>query len=176
MSIPNRLLALDLRARRFGFAVLENQSKLLDWGVRSFGEDGENFKSTLSDRINTLIGFYEPFAAVTRLRKYHSSVSKKRFAAVLASVRSESRRNSIRLFVITTHQVQRRFAENGQATKHEIATSLAKQFEELSWKLPLRRKSYQSEAPILTVFDAVANGIVFLESQTRSTPNVGAEP
>lgn len=159
LSFTRRLLALEIRARRLGFAVFEAPTRLLDWGVRSFGEQGAEVRSTVADRISTLLAFHKPFAVVVRARKYHSAVQNKRFAAILTAIRAETRRYTTKFYVLTASQVRARFALNGQATKHDIATGLAKQFEELSWRLPQRRKSYQSEAPVMAVFDAVANGV-----------------
>ena len=167
-----RLLALDIRASRFGFAVFEGPTRLLDWGVRSFGEQGEKLKSTVSDRIATLLAFHRPFAVVVRLRKYHSAAHHKRLTTVLSSTRAEIGRHPTKCFAITTHRVKKCFAMTHQVTKHDIATWLANQFEELSWRLPTRRQSFQSEAPIMAVFDAVANGIAFFSTHTRSNPRV----
>jgi len=169
--MPKRLLALEIRASRFGFAVLEGPTKLLDWGVRSFGEQRGRLRSTAADRIATLLAFHKPFAVVVRIRKYHSSIQNRRFAGIMASIKAETRRNSTKFCALTTRQMRDRLALNGQTTKHDIATSLAKQFEELSWKLPRRRRFYQSEAPVMVVFDAVANGIAFFET-SRSSPNI----
>jgi len=33
---PIRILALDLHPRSFGYVVVENSSRLLDWGVCSY--------------------------------------------------------------------------------------------------------------------------------------------
>jgi hypothetical protein len=166
MSTPKRLLALEIRASKLGFIVLEVPERLLDWGVRSFGEQNQRIRSTVSDRITTLLAFHNPLVVVVRVRKYHTDIQNKKFLAVVAAIRAETRRNSKELFVLTTRQVRDHFAYRGQVTKHDIAASLANQFEELSWKLPRRRKAYQSEAPAMLVFDALANGMAFVEKQT----------
>lgn len=169
MSIPKRLLALELRASKLGFTVLEIPATLLDWGVRSFGEENEDLKSGVSDRIGILQAFYKPSAIVLRLRQYHSVSQNERFMAAVTAIRSEARRTATKFVVLTAGQVTRHFAQRGKVTKHEIATTLARRFEELSWKLPRRRKVYESEAPAMLVFDALANGIAHLEREARST-------
>src|SRR5947207_9699800 len=175
MSMPKRLLALEIRASRLGFAVLEGSTRLLDWGVRSFGEQNEKLRSAASDRIATLLAFHKPTAVVVRARKYHSGVQNKRFLTIVAAIRAETTRNSTKFFVLTVREVRAHFGPNGQVTKHGIATSLAKQFEELSWKLPGRRKAYQSEARAMLVFDALANGVAFLGRQTPSASGTRRE-
>lgn len=171
--MPKPLLALEIRASRLGFAVLEGSARLLDWGVRSFGEQNQEVRPAVSDRIITLLAFHNPWTVVMRAHKYHSAVNNKKFLAITAAIRAETKRNSTKFCVLTTGQVRHHFALRGQVTKHDIATSLANQFEELSWKLPHRRKAFQSEAPAMLVFDALANGIAFVERQTP--PSSGGE-
>jgi len=166
--MPKRLLALEVRASRLGFAVFEGPTKLLDWGVRSFERGNKTLRSSVSDRIGILLAFHRPFAVVMRGRTYHSVSQKRVFVNIVSAIGAEARRNSTKFIVLTARQVQTCFAPGGQIAKHDIAVNLAKQFEELSWKLPHRRKSYQSEAPVMVVFDAVANGIAFFWTQTQS--------
>jgi hypothetical protein len=58
--------------------------------------------------------------------------------------------------------VRRFFDQTGSATKHEIASTLAEWFIELAWKLPAKRKPWQSENYQMVIFDAVATGAAFL--------------
>lgn|SRR4029077_2745888 len=160
--MSQRLLALEIRTSRVGFVVLEGSARLLDWGVRSLGEQGQRIRSTVSDRITTLLAFHNPSTVVVRIRNYHSAGHNKNLLAIVASIKAETKRNSKEFCVLTTRQVRDHFALKGQNTKHDIATSLANQFEELSWKLPRRRKAFQSEARAMLVFDALANGITFV--------------
>ena len=169
MPLPKRLLALEIRASRLGFAAIEMPARLLDWGVRSLGEPHAQLRSVVSDRIATLMVFHRPQTVVVRARKYRSRVQNARFLAIVAAVRVETRRHSAKFRIITSAQVKDCFASNGKVPKHAIAKTLADQFEELSWKLPGRRKPYQSEAPAMLVFDALANGVAFATRKTRST-------
>jgi hypothetical protein len=169
--MPKWLLALEVRASRIGFAVFEGPTRLLDWGVRSFETGNKTLKSSAADRIATLLAFHRPFAIVLRSRTYNSASQRRVFATIAGSIRAEAKRYSSKLIVLAPRQVQSCFSPTGQVTKHDIAVTLAKRFEELSWKLPQRRKSYQSEAPVMAVFDAVANGIAFFERHPPSRPD-----
>lgn len=172
MPLPKRLLALEIRASRLGFAVLETPTRLLDWGVRSFGEQSGKLISAVSDRIVTLLAFHKPSAVVLRIRKYHSAVQNKKFLAIVSAIRTETGRNSVRFRTVSTKQVRDHFASSGHATKHGIATNLARRYEELSWRLPPPRKPYQSEAAAMLVFDALATGVAFVERQSPSTLDI----
>lgn len=167
MSLPKRLLACELRASKLGFAILESSATLLDWGIRSFSEDRERLKSAVVDRIGILIAFYKPSAIVVRLRQYHSLTENANFMTALGAMRGEARRARIKFVVLTATQVTHHFSSQGQVTKHGIAATVAQRYPELSWKLPRRRKSYQSEPPVMLIFDAVANGVAHLERQSR---------
>jgi hypothetical protein len=162
MSVPSRVIALEIRASRFGFAVLEGSDRLLDWGVRFFGEQMGEIESTVSDRISTLLRFYNPIAIVVREREYSSAAQSKRIRRIIAVIKLAAKRSSARLHVVTAAHVRDRLALDGRITKYDIAKNLAERFEELSFKLPNRRKAYQSEAPAMLVFDALAIGIAFL--------------
>jgi len=168
MHVDGRTIALEIRSRKFGFAVFEGSDKLLDWGVRSFGEDVEGFESTLSDRIRTLLAFYGPAALVIRDRELNSTANGRRVRLIIRTIKLIMKSRATRFYALTVKQVQDRFARGGSTTKHDIAKSLAERFEELSFKLPNKRKAYQSEAPAMLVFDAVATAIAFLERGNAS--------
>src|SRR6266498_2773967 len=52
-----RLLAISPSTRGFGFAVLENQERLVDWGVKSIAKD-KNVKCLA--KVEELIAHYRP--------------------------------------------------------------------------------------------------------------------
>jgi hypothetical protein len=156
----HRLLALEIRASKVGFAVFEDPTRLLDWGVRWFGDGA--LRSSVSDRISTLLSFYGPHVVVVRSRTYCSASGNNRFAKIVDTIRTEARRKRTRFKILNQHHVRDHFASKGPSTKHAIASAVARQFEELSWKLPHPRKAYQNEARAMVIFDAVANGIAFL--------------
>jgi hypothetical protein len=169
MPVPMRLLALDARISKLGFAVFEGPTSLLDWGVRSFEKgNGEALASSVSDRLRVLFAFYEPSAIVIRSRNYHTRYHKRTHAKIIETIKSESRRHSKGLTIVTAKQVRNAFAKNGEIYKHDIALCVTDQFQELAWKLPRRRKAYQSELTAMLVFDAAANGIAYFWRQSRS--------
>jgi hypothetical protein len=171
MSFPKRLLALEVRTGRLGFAVFEGPTTLLDWGVRTFEIGRRTLPPSVSERLRVLFAFYSPAEIVLCAHVYHLKSQKNAYAAILKTTRSESRSHSIKVSVLSARQIRTCFAIRGQIFKHEIALAIVKQFPELSWKLPQRRKFYQSERAVMVVFDAVANGIAFFQRQ--SSPSLG---
>jgi hypothetical protein len=170
MAIPYRLLALEIRVSKLGFAVLEEPTTLLDWGVRSFGEQPRELPSTASDRVDTLLEFHRPRVVVVRARKYHSRLRQNKFHAIMDATQTAVGRHSAVFTAVAPQKVRDYFSSLECLNKHDVATHLVKNFDELSWKLPRRRKSYQSEPPAMLVFDALATGVAYLAGQSPSYP------
>jgi hypothetical protein len=163
----NRLLALEIRSSKMGFVVYEGPTKLLDWGVRQFGVKEDSLRSTVSSRIEALLRIHNPLTVVARDRTYYSAAANRRFAIIVSLIRAGTKRHSATFKILSTRQVQRHFALRGYVTKHGIATDLSGRFEELSWRLPTRRKPYEGEAPAMVIFDAAANGLAFYGRPAR---------
>jgi hypothetical protein len=162
-----RLLALEIRSSKMGFVVFACPATPLDWGLAWYGAKSGALSQAVSTRIRSLLGLHNPSRVVARNRKYSSAAANRRFATIASSIRAESLRHSAIFTLISAQHVKRHFASRGLVTKHEIATSLGRTFEELYWKLPRRRKAYESEHPSMLIFDAAATGTAFLEEVTR---------
>src|SRR5579863_9237901 len=68
-----RILAIDLRHRRFGFAVFEGHRLLLDWGVRTFPAIGELEAKMARDRLAGLITLFAPSAIVIKKERWQKA-------------------------------------------------------------------------------------------------------
>lgn len=165
-----RLLALEIRSGKMGFVVFEGPTKLLDWGLKWFGFKKRALRPIVANKINTLLNLHNPSTIVVRKRNYYPVAENRRFARIVSSIRAETRRHSAEFKILTSRQVRLHFDERGGLTKHGIATNLVGQFEELSWKLPHRRKTYESENPKMLIFDAAATGAAFFG---RTAPGNG---
>src|ERR1700721_2996634 len=104
MSLPRRVLALEIRASKFGFAVLEGPDRLLDWGVRSFGEEGEALESAVSDRTGTLLDFYDPIAVVLRGREHNSASRSERVSTIVGTIELVTKRRRATFRILSTMQ------------------------------------------------------------------------
>jgi hypothetical protein len=153
-----RLLALEIRPRKAGFVVLEGAT-LLDWGVTTYGTGTPAMR-----RIASLLDLHTPSIIVTRRRprlKKGQAVPN-----IMQSIKREARRRSIHFQSLDAHQVRAFFIQRGRRNKHVVATLLAEWFPELAWKLPPKRKLWQSEPHYATLFDAVAIAVTYLTSLT----------
>lgn len=158
----HRALAIDPSTRGFGFAVLEGQDRLVDWGTRS-ARSGERSKNRQClEKVEELIDDYRPGVLVVE----KCASGSRRCARVRRLIDSIARlavERQIRARRISRRQVQAAFAESGAPTKHEIATAIARRFPELAPHLPSPRKAWMSEDCRERIFGAVGMGTTALE-------------
>jgi hypothetical protein len=156
-----RVLALEVRPQKYGFAVLEGPDALLDWGVRSH----RNGLVARAGRIDSLLESYSPHFVVLRHSEHNSRQAANAVRAVTVKITIEARRHSVQTQFISGKKIRRFFARNGCVNKHQIASLLAEWFEELSWKLPPKRRLWQSEHYNMMIFDAVGTAMAFIASE-----------
>lgn len=143
-----RLLALDLTAKGFGFALLDARLGLLDWGFSSCpAADDVVFLARVSARIDR----GRPTALVLEnfapIRGREAAVRRQGLAIKLAEERK-----------IGLCQVSQKIVQGilGPATKAEIAKVLAGRFPELRPRIPRQRERWMSEDERMHIFDALA--------------------
>lgn len=147
---PARILAIDPSPRGFGFAVLENGTHLIDWGVATLFSRAD---TEFLVRLETLIERMQPTLLVTedpvgtRFGTRHLRLLER--AAGLAMARH------VALTRVPRSAVRAAFGQSG-TSKHDIAVAISKLFPELVPRLPPRRTLWSSEDERMNIFDAVA--------------------
>lgn len=161
-SRHRRLLCLDLRPRRAGFAVLDEARTLLDYGIRNFfNRDDRSREAIAMRRITSLLDLHSPSVMIIRRGSKKSADANNAVTKIVQAVQEETLRRSIALHILDAKDVYLFFAIQGCRTKHQIAMRLVQWFSELAWSLPPKRRPWQNEPHNLTVFDAVAAAIVY---------------
>ena len=150
---PIRILALDLHPRSFGYVVVENPSRLLDWGVCSYrGKQGAG-NVLVRKRVRQLLNLWRPAALVLEnpLQKSQRPNRKKdKLIDLLIVMEAKSRRIIVRVSV-------KRAADQGKIlTKYENARRVAEHFPVLTRELPPKRRAWESEHYRMSIFDAAA--------------------
>ena len=154
-----RILAVFLSTRGFGYAVLESDNALVDYGNKVFQED----KDTQSlIQIEKLLARYQPDALVLqdvnaagtyrwpRIRKLHRKV------VTLAGKRK------LTVAMLSSVELRTMLLDDPKKTKHDLAEHLAKRFpDELGARIPPKRKLWTSEYASMDMFDAVALAMGF---------------
>ena len=157
------LIAFEVRPRNLGFVVFEKPTQLLDWGVREASR-GKDFMSTVASRIELLFDQYRPRSVVLRQREDHKARANKDLPLVLSEIAKCAEGRSIRLCWMQGGAVKDLFAPYGYKTRFEIASAIVELFEELSWKLPRKRKPWQNDKPNMLIFDAAGLGLAYFAS------------
>jgi hypothetical protein len=153
-----RLLALEIRPRKAGFAILEG-SALLDWGVTSYDP-----VTPAIGRIASLLDLHGPSVIVTRRRP--DLKNDQVIAGIVESIREEARRRSMGFQTLDADRVRSFFTHRGRGNKHEVALLIAEWFPELAWRVPPKRRPWQSEPKVVPLFDAVATAVTFLTGES----------
>ncbi len=167
-----RVLAVALRSRGFGFAVIEGQTHLVDWGTRT--ARAAKASRTLAG-IRALLAHYRPDRLVLEDHRAPGSRRHPRIRTLLERVRRLADDEAVRSRAISRAKVQRAFAPIGARTRYEIAVAIARLFPEIEDRLPPYREAYMSEDDRLSIFDAVSFALAH-SLRFRHVPGAMAEP
>jgi hypothetical protein len=155
---PNRILAVEIRAARLGYAVIESPKELRDFGAASF-VSGTSARS----RIARLLGLYSPSVLVLRGAgsRYPRDMQVRK--AVARIVRSEARKAGVSTVRVSESEFKTFFEPHSFRDKYDIAAVIAGWFPELAWRVPPPVDFYDPEPRQMLYFDSIALGIAYLE-------------
>jgi hypothetical protein len=165
-----RILAIDLRPRRFGYAVFEGPRRLLDWGVSGYPPEDDGDLSVAGKRLSALLKLTSPSIIVVKRERWDSANTNVGARSLAEAVYSESSARSIPIYLLGQDELASTFLNLECQTKYEIASVLTRIFPELSWKLPPKRQLWQSEHPRMTMFDAIALGLAYWQHSGSLLP------
>lgn len=149
-----RILAIAPSTRGFGFAVLEGQETLVDWGVKTVQWD-KNVQSLA--KVEELLVLYQPGVLVLEDASAKNSRRSTRIRKLCQQIIKLAVARKVSVKVFSRDRVMKIFITDGQGTKHSLAEIIAKRFpEELGSRLPPKRKPWMSEDSRMNIFDAVA--------------------
>jgi hypothetical protein len=152
-----RVLAIAPSSRGFGFALLEGQEKLVDWGVKTIR--GDKNAGTLV-KVGEMIAHNKPDKIVL---EDHSSGSRRspRIRSLGKEIVALAENNHVFVALRSQSQVRKLFFADGEGTIYALAQILAARFpEELGSRLPPERRPWMSEDYRMDIFDAVALALV----------------
>jgi len=156
-----RILAIDLRHRRFGYAVYEGHRNLLDWGARVYPATGEAEVSMASKRLSSLLKLHSPSVMVLKQERWDLAQTNQHMRALVEMTKSEAIAHSVQIRLLGDAKVRESFRHMGCETRSEIAQALARIFPELASYVPPKRRTWQAEHPRMIVFDAIALGLAY---------------
>lgn len=159
-----RVLSLDLRARRFGYVVFEGPHTLLDWGIRTHAKGG---RSLLVKRLNCLRSMFAPSIILVRKTKEAHRATHSLVRLPLQTVKAFAKRVIVVVRVIDCSTLRAFFAKDAKLNKHDVARMVADRFPELSWQLPRKRKPWETESTRQSIFDAASLGVFYFAQQVE---------
>jgi len=150
-STLDRILALDLHPRSFGYAVFENAG-LLDWGLRKWPSRQHK---TAERKLGRLLTLWQPMRLVVR-----EGAARREYAMVKGMARDLK----IPVLDIRQRAVQDAFRSSKRPSRFDIARAVAERYPELALRLPAARKLGHGEPFQLRMFNAAATGLAFLSN------------
>jgi len=169
-SLDRRILAIALRSRRFAFAVFEGPDKLLDWGMVFYPLNNDVQRTAANKRIASLFTQLTPSEVVVGKARLLDSREDSGVRPILRSLRYEASSRLTPLHFMRRPELDKVFCRFHVKSKHEISSMLAQVFPELLWKLPPKRKIWESERPRMALFDAVALGFAYWQRLSAPEP------
>ena len=157
-----RVLAVDPTSKGFGFAVIEVDLFLVDYGIsRVWSARLREFV----EKAYSVVEKYRPVMII--LPRVDSAKARRRTRAKVAALAAHLRQLHHTVAVLPRDIVLKTFEPSG-TTKHEIASAIANAFPELTSRLPRKRRPWMSEDESMNVFDAVALALAVLSNPRNS--------
>ena len=157
-----RILALDLRPKSFGYVAFEGPRDLLDWGVRSFRRGRNAVRVPAEKKLAQLLDDLAPEIVVLKQLDGRKSKGTAKPCRILSATLEQARLRRIPIRYIPRVLIQDAFEVRNRGSKHEVATLVSNHFPELAFRLPPKRKCWQSEDYRMSIFDATALGVAYL--------------
>jgi hypothetical protein len=157
-SSHKRILAFDVRASKFSFAVFEGPEELLDWGERNFRHGVNAVAIPASHKVAALLSEYEPDAVVLE------EISLRKNGRLLGTIKRLTKKQRIPLRIVSRASIRAEFPTHDQG-RHVVVMAIVERFPELADRAPSKRKAWQSEDYRMSIFDAVAIGLTYIRHQ-----------
>ena len=163
----HRILAIAPSTRGFGFAILEGQDTLADWGVKTITGDKNTNAVT---KVKELVTHYRPDVMVLEDTGTKDSGRSPRIQALTRRILIVAKARKIWAALFSQKEMRRIFFAGGRGTKHALAEILARRFpEELASRLPPKRRPWMSEDYRVDIFNAVALAVALRLKRPKRT-------
>jgi len=160
-----RVLAVEIRADRLGYAVFESPEKLLDFGGVWFDS-----AAAARSRILRLLGRVCPTLIVLRRVRPHGPRRMAAWRSINRIVRNEAKKRSITIGDIADNTLVEYFKRYSCHSKYDVAALLATWFPETAWRLTARRKIYDPEPRAMLYFDSAALAVAYVRLMQEENP------
>lgn len=156
---PTRIFALDPTTKGLGYVVFELPFRLVEWGLTHV--TGDKYAGAIA-RFQKLLDRFRPDTVVLEDPSAPGSRRSLRVRDLIQALVKLARERGVVVVTVARSAVLKCFSsEDEPATKQSIAERLTKDFPELTEKLPLPRKPWESEAARMSIFDALALAVTY---------------
>ena len=155
-----RVMGIAPVSRGFGYAILDGDDTLVDWGLKIIEQDKN---ARVVAHVSKFMTRYAP--NVLLLQDYWAEDSSRgeRIKQLGGELIKLAHREGIGTKLLTRQRVYAAFLGRRKGNKYEIAKLLAARFpEELAYSLPVNRLFWKSEDARIAVFEAVALAAAWL--------------
>jgi hypothetical protein len=167
-----RVLAIDLRSQRSGFAIYEGPRRLLDHGTTVVPFEGAGSSTS---KFSDLLKISMPSVIIVKKERWEDMVAHPQAKRLTEKLTREANAREIEIRLLEQNALRATFRNLNCETKAEISAALSRFFPNLAWQLPPPRKIWDSEHPRQSVFDAIALGFAYWQWVTSSTVNLEEE-
>lgn len=149
-----RILAIAPSTRGFGFALVEGHRTLVDWGVKSI--KGDKNRGTLL-KVKEMVTHYRPDVLALEDVSAKSCRRSARIRTLINQLTQLAKKEKVSAPCFFREQVAKTFFPEGKVTRYDVARKVVEMFsDELGFRLPPKRRPWQSEDSRMDIFDAVA--------------------
>lgn len=150
------LLGVAIRASWLGYAVIDAECRLIDWGMIFYRRKNDSQIEAAKRRIAALLNQRHPTLIAIAKSPVMASIQAPTVRLLAQWVRKEAAANTIRCVWITRTKIYSAFHSFEPSSKDDVGSALAHLFPELSHWLPSRRRLWQKEHYRMALFDATA--------------------
>lgn len=166
-----RILAIEVRRSRFGYALFEGPRRLLDWGASAVPRRVANRTALAAarKRVAAVLRNCRPEIVILRRQRRMRAGKGPASGTMLRAISRQTADQLLPVQFLSRKEIPHAFRAWSAATKQEIAEVLTRIFPELLVRLPTKRKAWQPEHQGMIIFDAVATGYAYLNKDDTSS-------
>ncbi len=151
---PERILALYLTYRGFGYTIFDDPKTIVDWAHCTVeSHDPEVFKQRLDKLIEG--------NKINRVLSFKSKRRPSHIARNILGLKAICKKHGIAFRSLAKDDIANVFESFGSYTKYQRAGLIAAFLPELAYKLPKKRKPWASEDLRMSIFDSACLAIAY---------------
>jgi hypothetical protein len=163
---PTRTFAIQITCRGFGYLILEDSMRPVDWGTKQTTRPGE---AKTIEVVASLVAQYRPHYVLLEDVLNESHRRSPRAVLVTRRIAEFLAERGVNCALVPAAMVKNTFQRWSAHTKQDRAHIVSELLPDLAQHLPPPRKPWMSEDSRMSIFSAAAIALTFLDNQHRLT-------